>query len=980
MFRYSFNSLWTLASVVIFFLVSNALAAPSPSTTAPSAPDCSLRDELVTINQPGNTSTLLDSIQAAYTTWNSSVRLGFNTYYNKIKNISYHGVDDVDVINELITVFYQYNFNSPSKRQILWNVQIIGWGGTIEDFINCGNATNVTPSTQQPSTQTVTLPSTVQSTVPSTLQSTVTVCASPSGPPDCLERPDLISVDPDTNSTILTDSIQAVYVTWNASMRLGFNTYYNKIRKVLYDNATTEEEKNDALIAIFYQYNFNNEAKRQILWDVMIGCWGTIQDFIECSNGPATGGTPGTVSVGTGGTGGPVTLPSDATVVPTGASVSPTSSGPDCSAICDLMSVDSDSNSTVLTDSIQAAYETWNASMRLGFNTYYNKIRKVLYDNTTSEQEKVDALIAIFYQYNFNNAARRQTLWDVMIEGWGTIEDFIRCGNETCSCCGDGSSVTGGSPGTVSVGTGGTGGPVTLPSGATFEPSGATFEVTGVTVDSSGATYEFTGVTFNPSDATPESSSPVSEVTGESSPGSSSPVSDVTEPSTPGSSSPASEVTGESTPGSSSPASEVTEESSPGSSSPVSDVTEPSTPGSSSPASEVTGESTPGSSSPVSDVTEPSTPGFSSPASEVTGESTPGSSSPVSDVTEPSTPGSSSPASEVTEESSPGSSSPASEVTEESSPGSSSPVSDVTEPSTPGSSSPASEVTGESTPGSSSPVSDVTEPSTPGFSSPASEVTEQSSPGSSSTVSDVTEPSTPGFSSPASEVTEQSSPGSSSPSSDVTEPSTPAATSPSTETESTTESEPASLSTMSSTVQETTESTLMPTTSQVCPTQPPNTASLIVDNQDAQVTQTATPVETCTVCSSGLTEGVKNYYTSVTDANPSNDIDSANAQCNDINKFCMCTESGECFTQKGNSLSVVNFFSYCDSACHMYALVLDGLDGTSGLTGDQGTNFTSTDQLDGDSNTVPMSSGSVYLKAVSVSCNGCPAIKGATCA
>ncbi|KAI1698484.1 hypothetical protein DdX_17882 [Ditylenchus destructor] len=49
----------------------------------------------------------------------------------------------------------------------------------------------------------------------------------------------------------------------------------------------------------------------------------------------------------------------------------------------------------------------------------------------------------------------------------------------------------------------------------------------------------------------------------------------------------------------------------------------------------------------------------------------------------------------------------------------------------------------------------------------------------------------------------------------------------------------------------------------------------------------------------------------------------------------------------------------------MYALVIDGLDGTSGLTGDQGTNFTSTDQLDGDSNTVPMSSGSVYLKAVS---------------
>ncbi|KAI1699550.1 hypothetical protein DdX_17254 [Ditylenchus destructor] len=378
--------MWTVAYAVILFLVPNGLTAPS---CAPEC-DCSERDKLVIINQPSNTSTLINSIRAGYNTWNSSVRLGFNSYYNRIKNVSYSGDNVADIINKLIVIMTQYNFNNVEKRQILWNRTIFEWGGTIEDFIECGNATIVTSSTLLPST-------TLQSTI-------VVVCPSPAGSPDCSDRFELIFVDPDTNSTILTDSIQAVYETWNASMRLGFDTYYNMIRKVLYDDTTTEEEKIDELFVIFHRYNFNNHARRQTLWDIRIGCWGTIEDFILCSNESIT------------------------TLRPTGASVSPSESS-DCRGRPELIFVDPETNSTILTDSIQAVYETWNASMRLGFNTYYNMIRKVLYDDTTTEAEKIDELIVIFHKYNFNNHARRQTLWDVLIGDWGTIEDFILCGD-----------------------------------------------------------------------------------------------------------------------------------------------------------------------------------------------------------------------------------------------------------------------------------------------------------------------------------------------------------------------------------------------------------------------------------------------------------------------------------------------------------------------------------------------------------------------
>ncbi|KAI1709428.1 hypothetical protein DdX_11215 [Ditylenchus destructor] len=108
------------------------------------------------------------------------------------------------------------------------------------------------------------------------------------GAPNCTERSDLISIDPSTNTSVLLVSIQAAYVTWNASVRLGFNTYYNLIRKVHYHTTASEEEKVDQLIVIFRKYNKNNQQGQKILWNVFIESWGTIEEFVQCGNATIT--------------------------------------------------------------------------------------------------------------------------------------------------------------------------------------------------------------------------------------------------------------------------------------------------------------------------------------------------------------------------------------------------------------------------------------------------------------------------------------------------------------------------------------------------------------------------------------------------------------------------------------------------------------------------------------------------------------------
>ncbi|KAI1702717.1 hypothetical protein Ddc_16945 [Ditylenchus destructor] len=177
-----------------------------------------------------------------------------------------------------------------------------------------------------------------------------------------------------------------------------------------------------------------------------------------------------------------------------------------------------------------------------------------------------------------------------------------------------------------------------------------------------------------------------------------------------------------------------------------------------------------------------------------------------------------------------------------------------------------------------------------------------------------------------------------------------------------------------------TVSTGFPTITPGC-TQPINTSPLILDTADTDIHH-GIPTKSCSTCSSGAAIGNKFYYSSVPSANSENDIESASAHCSNMNQFCMCTESGECFQQMGNTLNAVNFYSFCDGSltpfpeCHMYAFVIDAFDGSSGLIGDNGTVFISTSQIDANGNLLPMGPNSIYLKATAASCRGCAATRG----
>jgi len=96
----------------------------------------------------------------------------------------------------------------------------------------------------------------------------------------------------------------------------------------------------------------------------------------------------------------------------------------------------------------------------------------------------------------------------------------------------------------------------------------------------------------------------------------------------------------------------------------------------------------------------------------------------------------------------------------------------------------------------------------------------------------------------------------------------------------------------------------------------------------------------------------------------------------------MCVEGGECFDARNDAdLLTVIVYPYCEGTdCHMYAVVIDAVDGSKQLFGDKGSSYDSLTMVDTDSSLKPMGAGSPYLKPVAIGCNGCPNVKSLTCA
>lgn len=91
-------------------------------------------------------------------------------------------------------------------------------------------------------------------------------------------------------------------------------------------------------------------------------------------------------------------------------------------------------NTTILTNTLTQHYNTWDTPTKAGFNTYFNMVRKAIWDNAKfpDTKAKITEIVADLKKYNFNNAAKQKVLMDIIISEWNcaTIKQFCDCGDE----------------------------------------------------------------------------------------------------------------------------------------------------------------------------------------------------------------------------------------------------------------------------------------------------------------------------------------------------------------------------------------------------------------------------------------------------------------------------------------------------------------------------------------------------------------------
>uniref|UniRef100_A0A915EBC5 Uncharacterized protein n=1 Tax=Ditylenchus dipsaci TaxID=166011 RepID=A0A915EBC5_9BILA len=123
----------------------------------------------------------------------------------------------------------------------------------------------------------------------------------------------------------------------------------------------------------------------EIYEELECGEWGDVFRMLFCShlcsnNGPCNPGAgPGPNQVSS-------SVAPSTSVAPPSTSVAPASTTPkpaDCTKVGSLIAVDS-SNKTVLTTVLTNNYDSWNASMKVGFNNCFNNIRLAIWTMPTS--------------------------------------------------------------------------------------------------------------------------------------------------------------------------------------------------------------------------------------------------------------------------------------------------------------------------------------------------------------------------------------------------------------------------------------------------------------------------------------------------------------------------------------------------------------------------------------------------------------------
>jgi len=158
---------------------------------------------------------------------------------------------------------------------------------------------------------------------------------------------------------------------------------------------------------------------------VSFGSWGSFYDLIFCSDICVNNGCGNPDN-------GPGTLPPSSSAAPSSEATTPAASTVPpavCSSRWSLLEIQVSSNTTYFTDSVGAAYASWNATTKASFNTYWNQIRAAIWNTTITDSQVLKKVVTACSDFNSNNAYKQQILFNVTITEWyGTIGQFVACG------------------------------------------------------------------------------------------------------------------------------------------------------------------------------------------------------------------------------------------------------------------------------------------------------------------------------------------------------------------------------------------------------------------------------------------------------------------------------------------------------------------------------------------------------------------------
>ncbi|KAI6227066.1 hypothetical protein M3Y95_00687500 [Aphelenchoides besseyi] len=100
--------------------------------------------------------------------------------------------------------------------------------------------------------------------------------------PSCDQIGQLIEVSND-NTTELTTALNDAIATWNTTEANNFRGYNKRIQTIIWTDEDTEQSKEEQIAQVVSGFS-QNVARLQMVYDIQIGSFGTVGDFVHCVN------------------------------------------------------------------------------------------------------------------------------------------------------------------------------------------------------------------------------------------------------------------------------------------------------------------------------------------------------------------------------------------------------------------------------------------------------------------------------------------------------------------------------------------------------------------------------------------------------------------------------------------------------------------------------------------------------------------------